>query len=262
MKNNKITIITVCFNAEKEIECTLKSILEQTYTNYEYIVKDGYSSDCTNDIVNCYIEKMQMKGIRCIHKINHDKGIYDAMNQALEYSMGNWVIFMNAGDTFYDEDVLNDVFENKTYDEYKVIYGNTMCILHRGLKFVICNNHSQLVKGIGISQQVCFLEAQTIKERNFDLSCRVLSDYDYLLYLMKHNYKFKKVNSIIAKYNRNGISSREVKRCYEELILLENKYNGFVKIKHISRVKVLIKDIFTKSFPLLSDILYCYKFCR
>ena len=117
----KITIITICYNAEACIERTILSVINQTYPNIEYIIIDGNSTDNTLQIVEKYKDK--------ITKIisEPDKGIYDAMNKGLRITTGDWVNFMNAGDSFYSNDVLGKVF-CQDYSGISVIWGDAMLI--------------------------------------------------------------------------------------------------------------------------------------
>ena len=114
----KVSIITVCFNAKEMLMTTLEDIRKQKYDNLEYIVIDGKSSDGTLDLVN--------NDQDIISKIvsEPDKGIYDAMNKGINIATGEWVIFMNAGDTFANENILTRVF--KEDDDADVIYGDVI----------------------------------------------------------------------------------------------------------------------------------------
>ena len=88
----KVSVVTVCLNAVNEIERTMLSVLDQTYTNIEYIVIDGGSTDGTVDIIRKYQD-------RIAHFISEpDKGLYDAMNKGIDLATGEWINFMNAGD--------------------------------------------------------------------------------------------------------------------------------------------------------------------
>ena len=108
---NKITIVTVCYNAEETIKNTIESVLSQNYCNYEYIVIDGKSTDNTLTILNDYRKGFQEKGIDYYIYSEKDNGIYDAMNKGIEHSLGDWIILMNADDSFYSSDVLTQVFD-------------------------------------------------------------------------------------------------------------------------------------------------------
>ena len=93
----KVSIITISYNAEKTLEQTIKSVINQTYKNIEYIIIDGGSTDNTLNIIN----NNEAKITKWISE--PDKGLYDAMNKGAELAQGDYLIFMNAGDTFVDE---------------------------------------------------------------------------------------------------------------------------------------------------------------
>ena len=92
------SIITVCLNAGDDLILTIESALNQTYSDFEIIVKDGFSTDGSVEMIP------KDDRIRLIQK--KDNGIYDAMNQGIEVASGQYIIFMNAGDKFYNNKVL------------------------------------------------------------------------------------------------------------------------------------------------------------
>lgn len=118
----RISIITVVFNAVGSIEKTIQSVLSQNYQNVEYIVVDGGSTDGTLDIIKKYD--------KCISQYvsEKDDGIYDAMNKGLKMASGEWINFMNAGDCFSDENVLSRVFAARYDRKIAVVYGNCRLI--------------------------------------------------------------------------------------------------------------------------------------
>ena len=107
-KNPKITIITVVKNSEKFIEQNIKSLINQSYQNYEHIIVDGLSTDKTMEIVNKYKSK--------IHKIisEKDKGLYDAMNKGIKNSSGDIIGILNSDDYFNSDalKIVKNYFEN------------------------------------------------------------------------------------------------------------------------------------------------------
>lgn len=114
------SIITVSYNSKETIQRTLESVLNQNNKNYEYIIKDGLSTDGTIGIVNNYKDKID------IFMSNADDGIYDAMNTAIGLSNGKWIIFLNSDDYFYDNTVLDK------YESYlnKYCNENNKCIVY------------------------------------------------------------------------------------------------------------------------------------
>lgn len=103
----KVSIITVCFNASKDLKITLDSVLSQTYTDHEYLVIDGGSQDSTIELLKEYEPHFKKAGIPFRYISEHDKGTYDAMNKGADLAHGEWINYMNAGDSFYSNDSLN-----------------------------------------------------------------------------------------------------------------------------------------------------------
>ncbi len=116
----KITIVTVCYNSEKTISKTIESVIGQTYRDIEYIIIDGASKDRTVEIVNKYREKHNIVLVS-----EPDTGLYDAMNKAIVIANGKYILFMNSGDIFADEHVVQKM---STYleSEEDIIYGNVI----------------------------------------------------------------------------------------------------------------------------------------
>ena len=121
----KVSVITVCYNAEASIGNTLKSVLEQTYKDFEYVIIDGASKDNTLKIVERYKPEFEEKGILLNLISEKDNGIYDAMNKAVRCCNGEWLIYMNADDTFADADVLKDILADNDHDGIDVVYGDS-----------------------------------------------------------------------------------------------------------------------------------------
>lgn len=103
-KKLKITVITVVYNGIDYIEDTILSVINQDYSNIEYIIIDGKSDDGTMDIVEKYATKISY------WVSESDNGIYDAMNKGIKVATGDWIIFMNCGDYFFSSDIITQVF--------------------------------------------------------------------------------------------------------------------------------------------------------
>ena len=104
----KISIITVCFNSERTINETIKSVLNQTYDNIEYIIVDGGSKDKTLEIIKENEDKFNGK---LIWKSEKDKGLYDAMNKGIKMSTGDVIGFINSDDLFCDNEALEKIMD-------------------------------------------------------------------------------------------------------------------------------------------------------
>ena len=121
--NPRFSIITVTYNAGKVLEDTIQSIVTQTYKNIEYIVVDGASTDNTLQIVEKYGHH--------IHKVvsEPDKGLYDAMNKGMKLATGDYLCFLNAGDSFHEDDTLQLMVHSITGNELPdILYGETAIV--------------------------------------------------------------------------------------------------------------------------------------
>lgn len=116
--NEKISVITICYNAEETIERTIKSVLNQSYKNLEYIIIDGGSKDNTMKIVKRYKDKISSV------ISEPDNGIYDAMNKGVRIATGEWLNMMNAGDCYTNDEVLNEIFSTSIPKDKTVIYSD------------------------------------------------------------------------------------------------------------------------------------------
>lgn len=124
----RFTIITICLNMEKEIGKTIDSVLHQTCTDFEYIIKDGISKDRTVGIAESYAPAFAERGIPYRILVQPDKGIYDAMNQATCEAQGEWVLYMNAGDMFASSDVLRMAEQSGKLETADIVYGDRIGI--------------------------------------------------------------------------------------------------------------------------------------
>ena len=115
------SLIVVSLNSGEKLKKSLESALSQSFTDFEIIVKDGNSTDDSFDRAG---ELLQDSRIKVYHE--SDQGIYDAMNQAVQYASGDYIYFLNCGDYLYDADTLKKVAEaiQKDGRENLILYGN------------------------------------------------------------------------------------------------------------------------------------------
>lgn len=251
-----ISVVTVCLNSKLDIIKTIESVLTMKGNNFEYIIKDGGSTDGTIEIINSYKKLFETKGINYTVFVQSDKGIYDAMNQAISFAKGDWINFLNAGDVYYENLNFDEVNSISKKQNPEIIYGDTMWILKNGAKYVYINDHERLLMGRGLNQQAAFYNKQIFENRMFDASYKILGDFDFFLYLIQKKSRFIKMNSIVVEYNRYGISSTKTIVTMGELYEIMDK-NGIEIKKH--KIFILkIKEILNGKFPLLSDYLTCW----
>ena len=114
----KISIITICYNCCKDLERTIQSVIAQSYTNKEYIVVDGGSTDGTADVLARYKEKID------VVISEKDDGIYDALNKGVRHASGEWILCLNAGDVFSSDDILSSIFQKSIPNDKSFIYSD------------------------------------------------------------------------------------------------------------------------------------------
>lgn len=213
--NKKISIVTVTFNASKTLEQTIQSIISQTYTNIEFIIIDGASSDDTINIINKYSNKIT-------HWISEpDNGIYDAMNKALKLATGDFLIFMGADDVFFKPETIEKMAK-QMINLNSVYYGN---VILKGLNKIHNGKFNKIKWGTtNISHQAIFYPQKVYKSYEYNTKYKIYADYAYNLTLLKDKVNFIYINEIITLYNMEGISARNTTdksfhKDYKELLI-------------------------------------------
>ena len=205
-----ITIVTVCYNAEKTIEESIQSVLNQTYPNIEYVIIDGGSKDHTVALLEKY--KYQLG-----YFISEpDNGIYDAMNKALKVAKGDWLYFLGSDDVLINKSIIAEMVSLFT-DRSTIYYGNVIFKNQNTVynftisKWTLCYRN--------ISHQSLFYTKESYKSQDYDTSFIIFADHIYNILLYGSNkYKFEHIDKVIALYNDAGASSHIYdKKYYQKL---------------------------------------------
>lgn len=234
----RVSVITVCFNAEKELEQTITSIVNQTFRDYEYIIIDGGSTDNTINIIEKYNKKIN-------YWISEkDNGIFDAMNKALKIAHGEWTIFMNAGDKFVDTTTLAKVFSLKRSPNTGIIFGKTLC--NKGImKMTPFVYKKTSYRNMGICHQSIFVRSDLAKKYQFDCNFKLTADYNMIMSIYKAGYQFLDTKFPIAYFDLNGYSSKHaIQQIKETAIICKAKNTlGYYKALYSYIIKNIIKQI-------------------
>lgn len=231
----KFTIVVVCYNAGEKLKETVTSILDQSMTDYEVVIKDGMSTDGSVEALEAMAEvrdaKERVKIIR-----EKDQGIYDAMNAAIRHASGEYYLFLNCGDLFYDENVLqrfSDAISEAAvqFPEEKeslhVFYGNRYLIPTKSVEY-IAPRMTPLTCFRNIPcHQCCFYSSDCFAERGYRTDLKVRADYEHFLWLFfAKKASFHYVNACVAKYEGGGYSENpeSVKRSAEEHRAITKQY--------------------------------------
>lgn len=189
-----ISIITVVFNGVKDIEETINSVLSQTYSNVEYILIDGGSTDGTLEVIHKYQNKIS----RWISE--RDQGIYDAMNKGVSLAQGDWVNFMNCGDRFASPDIL-ETLAKLDLNNYDLIYGDAIMEYNSFSRLYPKYPLRQIWKEMPFCHQALFMKTVLLKENPFNLNYKLSADYDFIYKSVISNRKFLFVDKVICYFS-------------------------------------------------------------
>lgn len=200
----KLSIITVCRNEVNNIEKTIQSIVNQTFTEFEYIIIDGVSNDGTIDIINKYKDKIN------IFISESDTGIYNAMNKGINAASGEYILFINGGDYLYNNNIIKEVFEYQPKSE--IVYGDILLLNTNGVYYRQKSPKKPdrfFLYHDSIPHPATYVK-KSLYDRigKFNEVYRIASDYDFFLRaFIKYNVNTTHIPVAVSVYNMMGISS-------------------------------------------------------
>lgn len=207
-QGTKYSVIVVCLNAGQRLCETVKSILGQTYRNFEVVIKDGGSTDGSVEALASAYQDSRIH----VHR-QKDNGIYDAMNQAVKLAAGTYFLFLNAGDSFYDEHVLERITDEIKHKKADIIYGN---LYHKALDTIIYAapeiNDFTCYRNVPC-HQTCFYHRTLFDKRGYLPKYTVRADYEHFLWCYyKRKAAICYVPEVIASYEGGGYSETKENR--------------------------------------------------
>lgn len=248
-----ISIITVCFNCKSDLTRTIESIESQLFIDFEHIVVDGGSQDGTLSILEQ--RKKQHQDAAFPFKYIHEKdfGPYDAMNKGIQIAEGIWTIFLNAGDTFVDSEVLQKSSSTLNVAKNDVIYGSTIVHWSDGKSMLVRPLPLETIQyKMPFCHQSIFTRTTLLKVRNFSRTYSIIADFDMFFDFYHSKKSFKEIDVSIANFYFGGLSSQPIKVLQQTLQLL-NSYEVSPSQKlrfYIHAANVRLRLILAK-LPLL-----------
>lgn len=232
MKEKKLSIIIVSYNTKLSFLRTIQSIISQKNKNYEIIVIDGNSSDGTNK----EIEKMSK--IISKYLIEDDTGIYNAMNKGINLAKSEWSIFLNSGDIFFNDQILEKFNNLKIIDE-EIIFGDT--VINNGdflykLKGNKFENETVLMP---FCHQSVIVKTHLLKSYKFKQEYKISSDFEFFLRCFIEKHKFQYFEEVISIVESGGVSDTKRQLVFNENISILKKQNKNNLIKKIYFIKFL-----------------------
>lgn len=205
MDKYKISVITVCYNSVDTIEETILSVLHQTYPYVEYIIIDGGSTDGTVDIIKKYADRL------AYWVSEADGGIYDAMNKGIAVANGEYLNFMNSGDGFYKNNVLEKIIK-KIKGSPDFIAGIGVIRKKQrvtGLWIPIRKNFTvpEIIRGGICNHQACLIKKDLLRD-GYEIEHRIIADELFFVKkIVLEKAIYQPINAIISSFDSTGISS-------------------------------------------------------
>jgi glycosyltransferase involved in cell wall biosynthesis len=222
----KLSVITIVYNNVKDIERSLRSVIDQTYQNIEYIVIDGASTDGTKQIIEKYSPSITT------FISEPDKGIYDAMNKGLALATGDYVLFMNSGDEIYSLDTVAKVFESSPtaadiyYGETEMYNDQWESLGQRRHQAPEKFSWKSFKYGMSISHQAIYIKRSLTTP--YDLLYKYSSDIDWIIKAAKKAGHIVNTKMYVAKYLVGGISKQKHLDSLKERFHIFSKHYGLI----------------------------------
>lgn len=229
------SIITITFNAERELPATLESVRRQTFTDFEQLIVDGASRDSTVEIAR----KSGIEGLSVVSE--PDRGLYDAMNKGIRRATGKYLIFLNAGDAFHAPGTLATIADTiRRAGNPDIVYGQTQLVdadrKFVGMRHLSAPEHltfESFRHGMLVCHQA-FIVRRDIAEP-YDLQYRFSADYEWCLRCLRKAKVCANTHAVLIDYLTDGLTDRNHKASLRERYRIMCRYYGTLPtmLRHI-----------------------------
>ena len=232
----QISIVTITYNAARSLQRTLDSVRSQRYPHIEHLIIDGASKDDTVKIAEEY-KKTSPHEVTI--QSEPDKGLYDAMNKGLQKATGDYIVFLNAGDSLYAEDTIQTIAE-KAESRPAVIYGDTATTDAEG-RFLHLRRHRppktltwrSFKKGMLVCHQAFYVRLDIARQFPYNLKYRHSADVDWCIRIMKEAERLglPLVNAhvIVANFEEGGDTTQHHRASLMERFNVMAEHYGWVQ---------------------------------
>ncbi len=256
----KLSIITINFNDVEGLQRTLDSVRRQTYKEFEQIIVDGASTDGSVDVIRSNVQKLEGCKVRWVSEA--DKGVYDAQNKGIEMATGEYCFFLNAGDVFCSENVLERIFETKDkrqkIKDAEIIYGNEP-VVEKGKQVGYCKgveNPTFLdLYNSCMKHQATFIRRELFERFGlYDINLRIVADWEWFLRVIafRDEVTLQYVDVDVANFDNEGVSNRSPELCAQERQIVLDRYmskrmqadyallSKYHNLRYIDKSKILV----------------------
>lgn len=256
----RLSIVTITFNAEKSIEKTILSVINQTVPVYEYLFIDGGSTDRTNEIIDSYKEAVEEKGISFFHLSEKDRGISDAFNKGILRAKGDFIGIINADDELLAN--TNEILQEYVSEhECDIVYGNSLWIDEaNGLEYIKKPKGSldRLYYDLVLIHPSTFVSKASYERQGiFNIEYKLCMDKELLLRMYIGGERFGYVDKELTIMRAGGASDQDVVKTVREGIKLSNAYHKPKIYTYTNAARKIVKhklSVFLKKSGLYSYI--------
>ncbi len=237
----KFTIVTCTFNAEHELQRTLDSVFHQSYADVEHLILDGLSRDRSVEMAQTY--KQRSDEARTGHEVvvcsERDSGLYDAMNKGIARATGDYIVFLNAGDTFPSEATLEHIAHSigdgealpgVIYGDTDIVNGEGRFLRHRRLQPPAKLTWRSFRNGMLVCHQAFYALTTLAKDNPYNLNYRFSADVDWCIRVMKEaerrHLTLKNVDEVVVNYLDGGMTEKNHRASLRERFSVMRRHYG------------------------------------
>lgn len=239
------TIVTCTYNAGDVLQRTLDSVARQTYDNVQHVIIDGASTDETMELVRMYESENRRHGILVVSE--KDNGLYDAMNKALRYATGEYMVYLNAGDMLHSVETLQMMAEKIGEGRYGVVYGDTDIVDDNGhflsprrLRPPKTLTWRSFSDGMLVCHQAFYANTEIARRTPYNLKYRFSADVDWCIRVMKETENvglgMLDTGMVLCDFLDGGMTTKNHRASLIERFKVMTEHYGLVKTvcKHVT----------------------------
>lgn len=222
----RLSIVTITFNAGAVLQRTMDSVAEQDYPYIDYVLVDGASRDHTVALIEAQQQHMPLRFVS-----EPDQGLYDAMNKGLAMATGDYILFLNAGDTLADAHVISEMFAK--HPGADVYYGHAMVVNLDGRELGLRQplppeklDWRSLQWGMSVCHQAFVIKRSLALP--YDLQYRICADIDWMIRCLKQAPNTVHTGGLVCRFLADGLSSTHHKKAWKERYLVLRKHYGWL----------------------------------
>jgi glycosyltransferase len=237
----KLSVITVVKNNKKNLLISLKSILAQSFNNFEYIIYDGMSNDGTRSVIKKHLNK----NTRYICR--RDKNYYDGLNYAVKSATGDYIGILNAGDKYFDSNVLQKINKKILAAKCDLLFGNLIYFDEKNYHTRIWNfpiKNLNFLTALKIASPTLFIKKKIMLSNPYNTQYDISSDTDFNIRISKKISNFVYLNQFIVLMKTGGLSTNPkffLKKMAQDILILKKYYKFLFVFIYFYKVSIKLR---------------------